>query len=218
METYGVPQDKLRPRASDTPLYSAIGAAFVVMFVLLVAAFSDRLTESQKQVATFALIAWFALMLVGAYILSLRSGMRAVLEKIRRQDRFYLTESALVRHRPDDVDATIGFDQITYMTESPEWLNVRASTGWMIKVPRDVARYDELRATLAKYKPILPEKPNTGLTLLSGALVILQLASLMLMVLTHDHQVRIIAAAVLVGALALQYLVLPLLRLTARKP
>lgn len=217
MATYGVPRDKLRPKNLDARIYAWIGISFAVMLVLLFFAFNDRLSSTQRHVVSGTLIVWFVLMFVGVYFLAVRSAIRGRMELIREQDRFFTTEGALIRHRPEDVDVTIRFDEITYITESEEWLKVHASTGWIIHVPRDVAGYDELRATLAHYKSIQPEKRSTVSTVVAGALAILVMASLMLMILTHDHEVRVISACVLVATLTLQTLVSLLLRLTLRK-
>ncbi|HEY3929658.1 MAG TPA: hypothetical protein VGL89_14910 [Candidatus Koribacter sp.] len=149
----------------------------------------------------------------GGVSLAIRQRTREQWALWREQSRYHLTDNALTWHRLNDVDVIVRFDEITSIVEGAEWLNVMASTGWRIPVPRDVARYDELRTALEKYKPVVKAKRKSSSRFYFAlAVPILVVLSLALMMSTHDHTVRVVSAGVLVVVLTWQYVCLPLIQ------
>lgn len=90
--------------------------------------------------------------IVGAYVL----GMYLSLERSKRDLVFVLTESGLVRRRSGWPDVQIGFSEIKALHDRRSSLVVESvDPDRRIAIPKDVDRFDSLRAELAKHGPII---------------------------------------------------------------
>lgn len=217
MEIYGVPRDKLIRRQSRTAPYLLVGLLFATSGPLLLIAFHENVDPVPRRWLAYFAAASFPCMILVTLFVSFRERSRDLIARIREQDRFHVTDAALIRHRPAEAEVMIRFDEITSISESAEWLRVRASTGWAIGIPRDVGRYDELRATLSKYKPIVRAAPRSRSFVAIMFVPLVLVVALVLMMTTRDHTVRNISAALVVILVVLQYMVLPLIQLALRR-
>lgn len=219
MDVFGVPRDRLRRDRSLIPAFAVMAGSCVAFFTVLlgVGLRLEDIPHSVRLTVTLSLIGLLFLITGSGILGGVELGRRRLRERLREQARFKLTDDALIRHLPDEVDTVIRFDEIVWIVEGASWLTVGANTGWRISIPREVGRYDELRAALSAHAPIGKAQRSSSGWLYAIATTFLVIICILLMATSKDHSVRVGAGAVLTVAVAWQYIVFPLLSLRRRK-
>jgi hypothetical protein len=194
MATYGVPRERLnsvrKMPKEDVWFLGSLASLSLVIIGTWLAPSSGNASPILIYIQVAAWIALVADGVIGGIAMSARLGMRRLQARLREEARYDVTDEALVRHLPDEADVVIRSNEVSRITETNEWLVVRASTGWVIRIPKDVGGYEELCATLSRNKPI--EKSETSSSSVISIFVALVIVvSLMLMILTHDHSIRL---------------------------
>lgn len=220
MEVFVVPRDKLNPSRTRNPVLWVMTASFVAFLALtLLSVFAWEELDSSlslRRAVAFSMIALLFLVIGTGLVAGWKQNTRKILDRWREEGRYQMSDNALIRHLPGEPDIVIRFDEIVGITESPSWLTVRATTGWHLSIPREVARYEELRSTLARHSSITPAERSAAPLLIAIAANAVIIISLVLLIETKERSVRDTAASLLIGTLTWQYVIWPLWSLRHR--
>lgn len=176
--------------------------AFVVVSVLGLVV-SIRVGSGQiNRLATVLAIAIVIFIVGAAYYF----GMRVGVQKARRESRFLLTDTELIRKREGWPDRRIGLSEIRALYDGPSLLIVEgAAASSRIAVPKQIEGFDTLQSQLKKHATIVT---TTSPSLLNWIQPLVTVVSWAFFLWSHDA--RVVQGAGIIVAVSTGWLFLNL--------